>query len=170
MLKKLQKRDEGFTIIEVLIVLAIAGLILAVVLIAVPNLQRNQRNAARKDEVSRILTAASNYVANNNGTTLTNGDTTAGAAIISDAGTLQQYKGIAASNAGVITASSLVIVSGAQAVPATPVDGIVLDSGAVCSTTTVGATTTTGSNTRSLVIQYALEKAGGSFTTACIGS
>jgi prepilin-type N-terminal cleavage/methylation domain-containing protein len=34
------KNKEGFTIIEVLIVLAIAGLIMLVVLLAVPGLQR----------------------------------------------------------------------------------------------------------------------------------
>ena len=41
MLKTLQKRkSEGFTIIEVLVVLAIAGLIMVVVFLAVPALQR----------------------------------------------------------------------------------------------------------------------------------
>jgi prepilin-type N-terminal cleavage/methylation domain-containing protein len=36
-----QKRQQGFTIIEVLIVLAIAALILLIVFLAVPALQRN---------------------------------------------------------------------------------------------------------------------------------
>jgi prepilin-type N-terminal cleavage/methylation domain-containing protein len=36
MLKKLKKSDSGFTIIEVMIVLAIAGLILLIVFLAVP--------------------------------------------------------------------------------------------------------------------------------------
>jgi prepilin-type N-terminal cleavage/methylation domain-containing protein len=39
-----QKREAGFTIIEVLIVLAIAALILLIVFLAVPALQRNARN------------------------------------------------------------------------------------------------------------------------------
>ena len=45
-----KKRAEGFTIIEVLIVLAIAGLILLVVFLAVPALQRNARNTQRNAE------------------------------------------------------------------------------------------------------------------------
>ncbi len=70
MLRKLtdiKKRNEGFTIIEVLIVLAIAALILVIVLIAIPQLQRNQRNTARKDVGSRIATEISSYAGNNNG-------------------------------------------------------------------------------------------------------
>lgn len=62
-----QKRQEGFTIIEVLIVLAIAGLILLVVFLAVPALQRNSRNTQRQNDVAGILGGMSEYVNNNNG-------------------------------------------------------------------------------------------------------
>lgn len=65
--KLLKKKESGFTIIEVMIVLAIAGLILVVVLIAVPQLQRNQRNSARQAILGRISTEIGNYIANNNG-------------------------------------------------------------------------------------------------------
>ncbi len=61
------KIQKGFTIIEVMIVLAIAGLILVVVLIAIPQLQRNQRNEARKSVANRIVTEINNYAGNNNG-------------------------------------------------------------------------------------------------------
>lgn len=68
MLKSLQKkRDQGFTIIEVMIVLAIAGLILVVVLIAIPQLQRNQRNSARQQILSRVSTELSSYAGSNSG-------------------------------------------------------------------------------------------------------
>lgn len=67
MLKNLKKREEGFTIIEVMIVLAIAALILVVVLIAIPQLQRNQRNSARKAILTRVKTELDNYSSNNNG-------------------------------------------------------------------------------------------------------
>lgn len=68
-MKKLTfNRQKGFTIIEVMIVLAIAGVIIAAVLIAVPQLQRNQRNSARRAVVSRMKTEIDNYVSNNNGT------------------------------------------------------------------------------------------------------
>jgi prepilin-type N-terminal cleavage/methylation domain-containing protein len=63
----LKKTQKGFTIIEVMIVLAIAGLILVVVLIAVPQLQRNQRNNARQSILARISTEIGNYAGNNNG-------------------------------------------------------------------------------------------------------
>lgn len=61
------KREQGFTIIEVLIVLAIAGLIMVVVFLAVPALQRSSRNTALNTDANNILSAAGSYVANNGG-------------------------------------------------------------------------------------------------------
>ncbi|MBI3624090.1 type II secretion system protein [Candidatus Saccharibacteria bacterium] len=66
-LKQLKKRTSGFTIIEVMIVLAIAGLILLIVFLAVPALQRNARNTQRRNDVARLLAAVQEYVNNNNG-------------------------------------------------------------------------------------------------------
>jgi len=69
MLNKIKNRkQEGFTIIEVLIVLAIAGLIMLIVFLAVPALQRNARNNEIKSEASRIATTANEFVANANNT------------------------------------------------------------------------------------------------------
>lgn len=68
MLTKL-KQSKGFTIIEVMIVLAIAGLIILIVLLAVPALQRNSRNAAMKSDVSAIAAGTSEYATNNDGRT-----------------------------------------------------------------------------------------------------
>lgn len=42
------KLNKGFTIIEVVLVLAIAGLIFLAVFLALPALQRNQRDTQRK--------------------------------------------------------------------------------------------------------------------------
>ena len=67
MLKDLQKRKEGFTIIEVMIVLAIAGLIMVIVFIAVPQLQRSQRNEARNNDANLITTAINECMSNRNG-------------------------------------------------------------------------------------------------------
>jgi type IV pilus assembly protein PilA len=69
MLSKIRQRKEqkGFTIIEVLIVLAIAGLIMLIVFLAVPALQRNSRNTQAKNAASSILGAISEYQNNNNG-------------------------------------------------------------------------------------------------------
>ncbi|QQS19141.1 prepilin-type N-terminal cleavage/methylation domain-containing protein [Candidatus Saccharibacteria bacterium] len=70
MRKTLQQRKEsGFTIIEVLIVLAIAGLIMLIVFLAVPTLQRNARNNARNSEASRISALITDCLANRNGVT-----------------------------------------------------------------------------------------------------
>jgi prepilin-type N-terminal cleavage/methylation domain-containing protein len=67
-MKKLTiKNKNGFTIIEVVLVLAIAGLIFLMVFIALPALQRNQRDAQRKNDLGRLLTALQNYRANNKG-------------------------------------------------------------------------------------------------------
>jgi len=69
MLSKLKKSDnKGFTIIEVMIVLAIAGLILLIVLLAVPALQRNARNTTIKNDASALAASFSEYLSNNNGT------------------------------------------------------------------------------------------------------
>jgi len=68
MLNKLRKQNsEGFTIIEVMIVLAIAGLILLIVLLAVPALQRNSRNTSMKNDVAAVSAAISEYKSNNEG-------------------------------------------------------------------------------------------------------
>ena len=62
-----QKREQGFTIIEVLIVLAIAALILLIVFLAVPALQRNSRNTSIRSDAASILAGVNDFVANNNG-------------------------------------------------------------------------------------------------------
>ena len=69
MLRNIKKRSEGFTIIEVLIVLAIAGLIMVIVFLAVPALQRNQRNNARNADGARIAAAVNECLANRNNVT-----------------------------------------------------------------------------------------------------
>ncbi len=61
------KNKKGFTIIEVVLVLAIAGLIFLMVFIALPALQRSQRNTQREDDLARIITAVNNYQSNNQG-------------------------------------------------------------------------------------------------------
>jgi prepilin-type N-terminal cleavage/methylation domain-containing protein len=64
--KKLE--NKGFTIIEVMIVLAIAGLILLIVFLAVPALERSARNTQRKNDVSNILAGYNTATSNNNST------------------------------------------------------------------------------------------------------
>ena len=61
------KQQKGFTIIEIMIVLAIAALIMLIVFLAVPALQRSSRNTQRKNDAGNILSAINTYVSNNNG-------------------------------------------------------------------------------------------------------
>ncbi len=67
MFSKIKKQSEGFTIIEVLIVLAIAGLIMLIVFLAVPALQRNSRNTQRNNDGSIIGGAVNECLTNKNG-------------------------------------------------------------------------------------------------------
>jgi prepilin-type N-terminal cleavage/methylation domain-containing protein len=67
MLKQKKSKLSGFTIIEVMIVLAIAGLILLIVFLAVPALQRSAHNTSAKNDVSSVLAGVNEYVNNNNG-------------------------------------------------------------------------------------------------------
>lgn len=62
-----KQRDEGFTIIEVVLVLAIAALIMLMVFIALPALQRNQRDTTRKNDISRLQSTVNNYKSTNRG-------------------------------------------------------------------------------------------------------
>lgn len=52
---------KGFTIIEVVLVLAIAGLIFVMIFIALPSLQRSQRDTARKKDIDRFLAAIQSH-------------------------------------------------------------------------------------------------------------
>ena len=67
MSKQLTNTKKGFTIIEVVLVLAIAGLIFLMVFTALPAMQRSQRDTARRDDLARFLTQITNYQTNNRG-------------------------------------------------------------------------------------------------------
>ena len=64
-----RKQQKGFSIIEVVLVLAIAGLIFLMVFIALPALQRGQRDSARQSEVGAVVGALGTYASMNNGRT-----------------------------------------------------------------------------------------------------
>ncbi len=65
--KTTAKTDRGFTIIEVVLVLAIAGLIFLMVFIALPALQRGQRDTQRRGDASTFMTQLTSYSTNNKG-------------------------------------------------------------------------------------------------------
>lgn len=62
-----RQAESGFTIIEVLIVLSIAGIILLLTFEAIPALTRSSRNSERKQDISKILQATSSYMLRNSG-------------------------------------------------------------------------------------------------------
>ena len=70
----IKKITDGFTIVETMIVLAIAGLIILIVLLAVPALQRSSTNTNMKSDASAIAAAISDFESNNGGSIPTTGD------------------------------------------------------------------------------------------------
>lgn len=64
---KLKGKKNAFTIIEVVLVLAIAGLIFLIVFLALPGLQRSRRDTQRKSDAGKVLSQLENYASNNNG-------------------------------------------------------------------------------------------------------
>jgi prepilin-type N-terminal cleavage/methylation domain-containing protein len=64
---KINRKSKGFTIIEVVLVLAIAGLIFMMVFIAVPAMSRSANDLQRKKDLTRLNQALTSYQSNNNG-------------------------------------------------------------------------------------------------------
>lgn len=96
--KQTTESKRGFTIIEVVLVLAIAGLIFLMVFLALPALQRGQRDTQRKDDLSRIATQINNYQSSNRGRIpATTGSTTI---VSSGTGFVTKYLGGTGATAG----------------------------------------------------------------------
>jgi prepilin-type N-terminal cleavage/methylation domain-containing protein len=151
--QQLKKRTEGFTIIEVLIVLAIAGLILLIVFLAVPALQRNSRNTQYKNDAASILSAASEWSNNNSGAVPASGNS-------ADILALTKAKNI----------TNLTVGTGVAA--ATPAfDTAILRTGVKCPATVSGSSVTpVASSTRAMVMIYAVESATGTVVAQCTES
>jgi prepilin-type N-terminal cleavage/methylation domain-containing protein len=163
----LKKRTEGFTIIEVLIVLAIAGLILLVVFLAVPALQRNGRNTTRRSDVSKALGAVGELSSSNGGRPPATADLTAlaNAANLSDGTTLAAA--IPTSRAAIVTppgADEILIVTGVRCDPAY--------AHLTSAAPTVGQwrLEVLAGTVKSVVALYSVEASGGNRTTQCQGS
>jgi prepilin-type N-terminal cleavage/methylation domain-containing protein len=156
MLNKVKNRkQEGFTIIEVLIVLAIAGLILLIVFLAVPALQRNSRDTQRRSDVSRELGASQEVVNNNNGSLAA----LSTANVLSAAGSLAYYQAgptVTAMAAGVVSGSGL---------NATTTDTTTIYTAATCDGSTGKAIS---GSARQIAVVYTIESGGG--TKQCTNS
>ena len=179
---KLQKTDKGFTIIEVMIVLAIAGLILLIVFLAVPALQRSARNTQRKNDIGNIDTAINNYVSNNNGqlpttvTLATGAITVSGSGVSSNDGKVGYYPdqvvtvltyGNAEQFASAPPSNFLGLFATANAAaPTVGPDSFSVTSGATCQggSLTSGGTGVAISSARDFAITYELEQSGSTAT------
>jgi prepilin-type N-terminal cleavage/methylation domain-containing protein len=150
-----QQKTKGFTIIEVVLVLAIAGLIFLIVFLALPALQRTQRDTQRRSDVGRALAAVQSYQSNKNGSLPVN-----------DAGTVNTAPGNAFISAYLTNGgSTFADPSGSNysfvkdTAPTNVTSGALgWYNGRVCGT---GATpTTTGAGARNVAIVILLENGG----------
>lgn len=145
--QNLRKKTEGFTIIEVLIVLAIAGLIMLIVFLAVPALQRNSRNTQRTNDASRISSAVTECLNNKNGK-VASCDAFSG-------GEIDSYITIADNQ-------QLTSAGGAD------VNGFALAFNTKCDDT--GETPIGGGGARAFTIAYQIETTGSGTGNRCVGS
>lgn len=157
MYQKIRKQTEGFTIIEVLIVLAIAGLILLIVFLAVPALQRNSRNNGRRNDITRIAAAVNDHVANNNGNLPTEAQM---AGIMGfTVGNLAQYT----------TTDRVANATGAQNNLGLGTPRFRLVTAAQCDTTAAATGNTVAGSSRQAALQYMLESGtAGVPSAACL--
>ncbi len=69
-----QQKQQGFTIIEVVLVLAIAALIFLMIFVALPALQASQRDTARKNDASIVSSAVTKFTSSERRVVATNAD------------------------------------------------------------------------------------------------
>jgi len=142
----IQQKTKGFTIIEVVLVLAIAGLIFLMVFTALPALQKSQRDTARKNDVSSVASSVTTYSSNNRG-------------LFPDANQLTSYNPSVSSNTTVSTVNNK---TGAQSIK--PGDGEIW----VTQKTTCGDSSATeqvlkDGTTRQFTVVTKLESGGGAY-------
>jgi type IV pilus assembly protein PilA len=158
MLKQVQKRKQaGFTIIEVLIVLAIAGLIMLVVFLAVPALNRNSHNQQYKTEANNIMSAYQEQSNNNGGGALT--------ASVSTTANSDAANVLTAANTKTITKLTISTTVGAV----TPNIGeAVVETAAKCASQ--GSNTPVAGTSRSVALVYQIETTSSSNQYQCVSS
>lgn len=145
----LKKTDsKGFTIIEVLIVLAIAGLIMLVIFLAVPALQRNQRNNARQSDANLVVAAVNDCVTNRNG-------------VVASCQAIGANAVVAPTNANQLTGTPTYGAGTGSTTAATWQFGV---------TCSADGLTTVGATPRQFAVRYLNETNGGGTTPRCIPS
>ena len=161
--------SRGFTIVEVMFVLAIAGMIMLIVFLAVPALQRNARNTQRKSDASRVAAALTDFVSNSNGALpnlgadwATDCDT-----VVKDAGKLGAVNATLGCDTVVdgsaVHTGKLAASAGALTAPTAVRDTFLLDEKGVCKSS--GATSS--GQSRQMALLYTVE-GGGGYQWSCI--
>lgn len=148
-LRALTKDKKGFTIIEVMIVLAIAGLIMLIVFLAVPALQRNSRNTQRRSDAALVSGLIAEFVANHNGAVPTG--------IVNSGNPSATQILIAQDDLSIYPVSGLTISTGTTAV--NNVDTIQIKTGVTCDANTLAA-----GSARSYSVAFAVEGSSGGTT------
>lgn len=164
MLKKLQNKEQGFTIIEVMIVLVIAAVILLIVFLAVPALQRNSRNTQKKNVAAGILSAAGEWSNNGNGAIPVSTDAPAILALVNTNSIIPTGNLFVQTVATTTTAGSAVTVTAANVA----LNKATLLTNATCNTTGNGVVA--GTSARQVALAYQVEGSGGTATNACVDS
>lgn len=154
----MNSRQQGFSLIELIMILAIAGILSALVFVAISDAQHNQRDDVRRNAAERYLNAAKQYVADHNGAVPTSAtDASAPTNILStyltaSGATFQNPQGVnwtAGYGYGVPGTSSLIFLSPQASCSA----GISVANG--------------GTNTRQIAVVVQLETSGQSY---CLSS
>lgn len=153
------KNNKGFTIIEVVLVLAIAGLIFLVVFLALPALQRGQRDNQRKNDAGRLISQMTAYSTNNQGALPT--DWTTGGTFYTSylkSGN-QKFQDPSTGSDYTITSATGVPASLANADAAGEI-GVYINTKCDSSVATVGMSAGSGNRTYSVVV---FQEQGGSY-------
>lgn len=138
-------KEKGFTIIEVVLVLAIAALIFLMVFIALPALQRSQRDTARKADVSSVASGVTSFTSNNRGAFPTTG-------------TIASYAKDISKNTTSVT------VGAATVGPVSPAAGTVTAyPNSTCGVATTGSVTLAAGSGTQFVVVTKLESGGGQY-------
>jgi len=154
----------GFTVIETLIVLAIAGLILMIVFEAIPTLERNSRNNQRRQDVQSILASVSRWELNHSGDMPTPAELTA---FLAQYGKLTYYLPPTTTNIQIST--SLNEADGVVTLPAvTNPDLVKVYNHAKCDATNLGQATNNGASYSDVAGLYAIEASNsGAVSSQC---
>lgn len=150
------KSKSGFTIIEVVLVLAIAGLIFLIVFLAVPALQRSQRDTQRKNDLGRFMSQVSSFQSNARGNVPT---ADAAGITTSPGGLVPKFLNAGGDTFDDPKGSAYTFVYGTGAAPTA--DGqIRYATSARCSTTSPGDIDASAGNTRHVAASIKLEGGG----------